>query len=100
MVACSDYFRAMLTGPGKMKESREDSVELKGVSAQGLKAVVDFAYTGKIKLSLQNLEEVFMTIHSDSLCVSNYQTKIVTRILLQNVTENCHNRLIQQIIAK
>ena len=79
MVACSDYFRAMLTGPGKMKESREDSVELKGVSAQGLKAVVDFAYTGKIKLSLQNLEEVFMRIHSDSLCVSNYQTKIVTR---------------------
>ena len=58
MVACSDYFRAMLTGPGKMKESRQDSVELKGVSAQGLKAVVDFAYTGKIKLSLQNLEEV------------------------------------------
>ena len=43
-----------------MKESREDNVELRGVSAQGLKAVVDFAYTGKINLSLQNLEEVIL----------------------------------------
>lgn len=58
MVACSDYFRVMLTGPGKMKESRENSIELKGVTAQGLKAMVDFAYSGRMILSLQNLEEV------------------------------------------
>ena len=58
MVACSDYFRAMLTGPGRMKESREDNVELKGLTAQGLSTVVNFAYTGKIKLSLDNLMEV------------------------------------------
>ncbi len=58
MVACSDYFRAMLTGLGNMRESRADSVQLKGVTAQGLRVVVDFAYTGRINLSLQNLEEV------------------------------------------
>ncbi len=58
MVACSDYFRAMLTGLGNMKETRSDSVELKGVSALGLRVVVEFAYTGRINLSLQNLEEV------------------------------------------
>ena len=69
MVACSDYFRAMLTGPGRMKESREDNVELRGVSAQGLKAVVDFAYTGKINLCLQNLEEVILKYVSGNLFV-------------------------------
>ena len=31
---------------GEMRESREESVELKGVTATGLQAVVNFAYTG------------------------------------------------------
>lgn len=44
MVACSDYFRAMLTT--NMIESRKDSADLKGVSAAGLEAIVQFAYTG------------------------------------------------------
>lgn len=35
MAACSDYFRVMLTG--SMRESREQCVELKGVTAGGLK---------------------------------------------------------------
>ena len=35
MAACSDYFRVMLTG--NMRESREQYVELKGVTAGGLK---------------------------------------------------------------
>ena len=46
LASCSDYFKVMLTG--EMKESREGRVELKGVSASGLKVVVDFAYTGKL----------------------------------------------------
>lgn len=44
MAACSDYFKVMLTG--EMKESREGKVEMKGVSASGLRVVVNFAYTG------------------------------------------------------
>ena len=35
LAACSDYFRVMLTG--NMRESREHFVELKGVTASGLK---------------------------------------------------------------
>ena len=56
MVACSDYFRALLSS--EMRESLEMSVELKGLTATGLQSVVNFAYTGKIDLSLENLEEV------------------------------------------
>uniref|UniRef100_A0A0B7A627 BTB domain-containing protein n=2 Tax=Arion vulgaris TaxID=1028688 RepID=A0A0B7A627_9EUPU len=56
MAACSDYFRVMLTG--FMRESREEFVELKGVTAGGLAVVVDFAYTGRLELTTDNVEEV------------------------------------------
>lgn len=56
LVASSDYFCAMLTGD--MRESRESSVALQGVTGPGLQAVVDFAYSGKLKLSLDVVEEV------------------------------------------
>ena len=44
LVACSDYFRAMLTSD--MLESKQMSADLKGVSAIGLSAIINFAYTG------------------------------------------------------
>ena len=44
LASVSDYFMAMLTG--SMIESRQDHVELKGVTASGMKALLDFAYTG------------------------------------------------------
>jgi len=56
MAACSDYFRVMLTG--QMRESREECVELKGVTASGLTVVVDFAYTGRLELTTDNVEDV------------------------------------------
>ncbi|XP_013408733.1 kelch-like protein 26 [Lingula anatina] len=56
LAACSDYFRVMMTGD--MREAREDSVHLHWVSAAGLQAVVDFAYTGKLELGIENVEEV------------------------------------------
>lgn len=47
MVACSDYFQAMLTS--NIKECKEKTVELKGITANGLRIIVDFAYTGHAK---------------------------------------------------
>jgi len=56
LVACSDYFRAMLTGD--MRESRESCVTLQGITSFGLQAVVEFIYTGSLKVSLDNVEEI------------------------------------------
>ncbi|KAH3769879.1 kelch-like protein 13 isoform X2 [Dreissena polymorpha] len=56
MASCSDYFRVMLTG--EMRESREGRVDLKGVSANGLQVVIEFAYTGLMELTVENVEEV------------------------------------------
>lgn len=56
MVACSDYFQAMLTS--NIKECKEKTVELKGITANGLRIIVDFAYTGELKLNMPNVEDV------------------------------------------
>jgi len=56
LVACSDYFRAMLTGD--MRESRESCVTLQGITSFGLQAVIEFIYSGSLKISLDNVEEI------------------------------------------
>ena len=56
LAACSDYFRAMLTGD--MRESRESSVTLQGITGFGLQAVVEFIYSGTMKVCLDNVEEI------------------------------------------
>ena len=59
MAACSDYFKVMLMG--EMKESREGQVEMKGVSANGLRVVVNFAYTGRHRVKWMCSRIVFQT---------------------------------------
>ena len=56
LVACSDYFRAMLMGD--MRESRESSVTLQDLTSFGLQAVIEFMYSGSLKISLDNVEEI------------------------------------------
>ncbi|CAH1245733.1 KLHL9 [Branchiostoma lanceolatum] len=56
LASCSDYFKAMFTSG--MRESSETHVELKGVSANGLQHVLDFAYTSRLGLSLQIVQDV------------------------------------------
>ena len=56
LAAVSDYFRAMLTG--SMLEARQDHVDLKGVTANAVKLLLDFAYTGELLLNLDDVMEV------------------------------------------
>ena len=56
LAAVSDYFRAMLTGA--MIEARQDHVDLKGVTASAVKALLDFAYTGQLSLNLEEVMDV------------------------------------------
>ncbi|XP_064467477.1 kelch-like protein 26 [Ornithodoros turicata] len=59
LAACSDYFRAMFTDP--MRESTQHEICLNGVSAQGLRSLLDYAYTSKLALSLANIQDVLST---------------------------------------
>ncbi|XP_051967517.1 kelch-like protein 26 isoform X3 [Xyrauchen texanus] len=56
LASCSDYFRAMFTGG--MKESKQDTIELQGLSAKGLKHIIDFAYSSEVTLDLDCIQDV------------------------------------------
>lgn len=56
LAATSDYFRAMLCGG--MRESTENRVELKGVSADSLGQILDFLYSGSLRLDADNLSDL------------------------------------------
>ena len=47
--------RAMFTGG--MREASQDVIELKGVSAKGLKHIIDFAYSAEVTLDLDCIQD-------------------------------------------
>lgn len=53
LAACSQYFYSMFTKD--FVEKMQAQVELKGVSASGLRALLDYAYTGSIVINNANL---------------------------------------------
>lgn len=48
--------RAMFTGG--MRESQQDTIELRGLSARGLKHIIDFAYSAEVTLDLDCIQDV------------------------------------------
>lgn len=58
MAASSDYFQALLTVD--MQERNQKSITLKGVPSKGLLEVVHFAYTGKLRCTLENITEILL----------------------------------------
>lgn len=61
LAAASSYFNAMFTGD--MKESRQDEVILFGVEFSALEDLVNFCYTGRIEINVDNVQNL--------LCASN-----------------------------
>ncbi|XP_025079983.1 kelch-like protein 26 [Pomacea canaliculata] len=59
LAATSDYFRVMFGGV--MAESKQDTVDLKGVTADGLQHIIEFIYSGEMALTLDNLTEIINT---------------------------------------
>lgn len=48
--------RAMFAGG--MREASQDVIELKGLSAKGLKHIIDFAYSAEVTLDLDCIQDV------------------------------------------
>ncbi|XP_043560295.1 kelch-like protein 13 isoform X1 [Chiloscyllium plagiosum] len=55
MASASDYFKAMFTGG--MKEQDLMCIKLHGVNRIGLKKIIDFIYTAKLSLNMDNLQD-------------------------------------------
>ncbi|XP_041066522.1 kelch-like protein 9 isoform X1 [Carcharodon carcharias] len=56
MASASDYFKAMFTGG--MKEQELMSIKLHGISKTGLKNIIEFIYTSKLSLNMDNLQDI------------------------------------------
>ncbi|GLG93332.1 Kelch-like protein diablo [Gryllus bimaculatus] len=55
LASVSDYFRAMFTDA--MREARQSEVRLRGVSAAGMRLLLDYAYTARLALNLANIQD-------------------------------------------
>ncbi|XP_057622685.1 kelch repeat and BTB domain-containing protein 3 isoform X1 [Chionomys nivalis] len=57
LAACSDFFRAMFEV--KMKERDDGCVTITNLSSKAIKAFLDYAYTGKARITDDNVEMFF-----------------------------------------
>ena len=80
MIASCDYFDAMLRSG--MQETRASSIELKGVSVSGFRAVVDFVYSGELKLSMNTIGDLIRVI---SHLQVKYALKLCEEFLIGNL---------------
>ncbi|XP_078620880.1 kelch-like protein 26 isoform X1 [Branchiostoma floridae x Branchiostoma japonicum] len=77
----SDYFRAMFTAG--MVEAKSGKVQLVGVNFSSLQSVVTFAYTSKITLSMEHVENVVdLSFYLQCAILTN----ICSDFLLSNIT--------------
>lgn len=81
LAATSDFFRVMFSGA--MAESEQNMVDLKAVTADGLRHVIEFIYTGEMALHYENLTEIIHTashlqVHSALDLCSNFIKSVMT----------------------
>ncbi|XP_065364100.1 kelch-like protein 26 [Calliphora vicina] len=80
LAACSDYFCAMFTDA--MREARQSEIKLNGVNARGIELLIEYAYTSKLELDRNNIQDVL---------------SVSTHVQMKAVIEACSNYLESQI---
>lgn len=87
LAACSSFFRALFTEP--MKESRQKEIDLRGITEKGIELIIEYAYTSKIKINIQNVTDI---LSAASYCqieslVSACSSYLETNLDIENCTE-------------
>lgn len=77
----SPYFRAMFTG--KLRESRNETITLKGVTGESLRCIVRFIYSSSIDVNETNVDDILSA--SDL-----FQMKEIKNVCCQFLKEQLH----------
>lgn len=85
LAAVSSYFQAMFTH--ELMESNQDIVEIKDMSGHVLSSLVDFAYSGEIELTIDNVQEVLTA--SSLLQMTEVQDHCCSFLMKQLDVSNC-----------
>lgn len=85
LAAVSSYFQAMFTH--ELMESHQDTVEIKDMAGNVLSSLVDFAYTGDIELTVDNVQEILSA--SSLLQITEVQDYCCTFLMKQLDVSNC-----------
>ena len=56
LAACSNYFEAMFTSGMSESCNEQKIIEIKGLSADTMEILLDFIYTEKVKVSVDNVQ--------------------------------------------
>ncbi|XP_013794268.1 kelch-like protein 8 [Limulus polyphemus] len=57
LACCSPYFCAMFTSP--LAESKQKIINIKDIDESAMELLIQFAYTGKVELSVENAQSIF-----------------------------------------
>jgi hypothetical protein len=80
LASVSDYFRAMFCSG--MREATSSAVSLQGISADGLRKIVDFIYSGEVQIGMEDVEEIL---------------DAATHLQMRHIVNFCTEFLIEQV---
>ena len=89
LAGSSDYFRALFSHG--MQDSNTSSMELTDVTLEGVRPLIDFAYTGQISLSLVNVAEI---LAAATFLQITHAIKLCARFLKSHMTFENADRLV------
>ena len=88
MAANSSYFRAMFTHD--LIEQKQTEIDIKDLDFLSVSSIIDYLYTGKIKITDQNVQDLLMAC--SILQVSNVSRQWGNFLILMGFVNNAHRK--------